>query len=361
MDGACWGSVMNSANRVRLRPEVAAMQGYVPGQQPPDSGWTKLNTNESSAVAPGVLKALREAVTIDLRLYPDPTSRPLRERLADRHQVEPESIIVTNGSDDALNLIVRAVCGPGDRVVAPQPSYSLYPVLAEIQGADMVLCALGEQFELPIRQLASARGAVTFVSSPNNPAGTQYAADDLSWLAERTNLLVIDEAYVEFATDDRVALARELPNVCITRSFSKAFGLAGVRLGYAVGHPALIDALHRVKDSYNVGRLAQVAGLAALDEIVWAENHWEATRVRRDKFAEELYGSFGLHVYPSEANFVFVECGDLDAGDIQDKLSARRILVRRFAEDPLFANALRISIGSEQEMLTLMDVLLDIL
>lgn len=352
---------MKSSSTVRLRPDVVAMQGYVPGQQPSESGWTKLNTNESPAVAPGVLAAVREAVSSDLRLYPDPTSRALRERLADRHEVAPESVIVTNGSDDALNLLVRAVCGPGDRVVAPQPSYSLYPVLAGIQGAEMVSCSLGEQFELPIRQLASARGAVTFVSSPNNPAGTHYAADDLRWLAEQTNLLVIDEAYVEFASDDRVALVRELPNVCVTRSFSKAFGLAGVRLGYALGHPELIDALHRVKDSYNVGRLAQVAGLAALDEIVWAEKYWEATRARRDKFATELCGNLGLHVYPSEANFVFVECGDRDASDIQEKLAGRRILVRRFAEDPLFSNALRISIGSEEEMFRLMEALTEIL
>jgi len=156
-------------------------------------------------------------------------------------------------------------------------------------------------------------------------------------------------------------LVRELPNVCVTRSFSKAFGLAGVRLGYALGHPELIDALHRVKDSYNVGRLAQVAGLAALDEIVWAEKYWEATRARRDKFATEVCGNLGLHVYPSEANFVFVECGDRDASDIQEKLAGRRILVRRFAEDPLFSNALRISIGSEEEMFRLMEALTEIL
>lgn len=346
---------------VHIRPEVAALDGYTPGKQPSEPGWIKLNTNESPALAPTVLEVLRASVTDDLRLYPDPTSRALRERLAERHGVDPDAVIVANGSDDVLNLIVRTVCKPGDRVVAPQPSYSLYPVLAAIQGASMVLCPLGAKFELPISQLAAARGTVTFVASPNNPAGTQYSADDLRWLAARTNLLVIDEAYVEYARGDRMALARELPNVCVTRSFSKAFGLAGLRLGYAVADPEFIEVLHRVKDSYNVSRLAQAAGMAALEEIDWAESHWDAIRVRRDKFAEVLRERFGLHVYPSEANFVFVECGSSDAGSVQAALEARRILVRRFKEEPRYANALRISIGSEDEMELLVRVFGEIL
>lgn len=335
---------------VQIRPEVAALAGYTPGRQPSEPGWIKLNTNESPALSPTVLDVLRASITDDLRLYPDPTSRELRERLAERHSVGPDAVIVANGSDDVLNLIIRAVCRPGDRVVAPQPSYSLYPVLAAIQGACMVLCPLGTEFELPISQLAAARGTVTFVASPNNPAGTQYSVDDLRWLAHRTNLLVIDEAYVEYARDDRMALARELPNVCVTRSFSKAFGLAGLRLGYAVAAPEFIQVLHRVKDSYNVSRLAQAAGTAALDEIAWAESHWSATRVRRDNFAEELRGRFDLHVYPSDANFVFVECGSHDAGSVQAALEVRRILVRRFDDEPRYSNALRISIGSDDEM-----------
>jgi len=225
----------------------------------------------------------------------------------------------------------------------------------------MVHCPLGPGFALPVRQLAAARGAVTFVASPNNPAGTHYEAEELSWLAERTNLLVIDEAYVEFASSDRMELARTRPNVCVTRSFSKAFGLAGMRLGYAVGDPSFIDVLHRVRDSYNVSRLAQVAGVAACDEIAWAEAHWEATRVRRDAFAEELRGRFDLQVYPSEANFVFVECAPHDAGVIQRELANRRILVRRFPEEPRHANALRVSIGSDADMRTLLQALGEIL
>lgn len=346
---------------VQIRPEIAALHGYTPGHQPSEAGWIKLNTNESPAVAPGVLTRLREAITDDVRLYPNPVSQELRERLAQRHDVSPEHIIVGNGSDDVLNLIIRAVCPPDARVVAPHPSYSLYPVLAQIQGARMVHCPLGPGFALPVRQLAAARGAVTFVASPNNPAGTHYGAEELAWLAERTNLLVIDEAYVEFASSDRMDLARTRPNVCVTRSFSKAFGLAGIRLGYAVGDPAFIDVLHRVRDSYNVSRLAQVAGVAACDEIAWAEAHWEATRVRRDAFAEELRGRFDLQVYPSEANFVFVECAPHDAGAIQRDLAARRFLVRRFPEEPRHANALRVSIGSDADMRMLLEALGEIL
>jgi len=199
------------------------------------------------------------------------------------------------------------------------------------------------------------------VAGPNTPAGTHYGAEVLSWLAERTHLPAIDGAYVEFASSGRMDLARTRPNVCVTRSFSKAFGLAGMRLGYAVGDPSFIDVLHRVRDSYHVSRLAQVAGVAACDEIAGAEAHWEATRVRRDAFAEELRGRFDLQVYPSEANFVFVECAPHDAGAIQRDLANRRILVRRFPEEPRHANALRVSIGSDADMRTLLEALAEIL
>ncbi len=346
---------------IKIRPDIAALHGYAPGLQPDEGGWVKLNTNESPRVAPGVLARLRAAVTDAVRLYPNPTSEELRARLAERHGAPPQAVIVGNGSDDVLNLIIRAVCAPGAHVAAPHPSYSLYPVLAAIQGAATVHCPLGPQFELPVRQLAAARGAVTFVASPNNPAGTAYGADELRWLAARTNLLVIDEAYAEFADEDRAALARELPNVCVTRSFSKAFGLAGLRLGYALGPPAFIDVLHCIKDSYNVSRLAQAAGAAALDEIAWAEAQWQATRVRREDFAKEIRRRFGLTVYPSAANFVFVECAPYDAEVVQRELAARRILVRRFADEPRIANGLRVSIGSDADMQAVLAALADIL
>ncbi len=346
---------------VRLRADVSEIAGYVPGRQPVGDDWIKLNTNESPEVAPAALAAVRAAVGEGLRRYPDPLSSELRRRIAQRHAVEPDMVIVGNGSDDVLNLLVRVVCDPGDRVVAATPSYSLYPVLAAIQGAELVELPLGDQFALPARQMAAARGKLTFVASPNNPAGTHYDADLLRWLAERTNLLVIDEAYVEFADGDRMDLVRDLDNVCVTRSLSKAFGLAGIRIGYGVARPKIIEALLRVKDSYNVSRFAQAAGAAALADIAWAEAHWQGIRQRREAFGAELRRRFGLTVYPSQANFVLVECAPHDAADVQAGLESRRILVRRFAGDPRIANALRISIGSDAEMQAVVTALADIL
>ena len=346
---------------MRLRRDMAAIHGYVPGLQPSDAGWIKLNTNESPEASPAALAALRQAADASIRLYPDPISRELREAAARRHNLEPEQVVCGNGSDDLLNLLIRVACDPGDRVVAATPSYSLYPVLAAIGGCDIREVPLGDAFELPVRQLAAARGKITFVASPNNPAGTHYAADELRWLAARVNLLVIDEAYVEFAERDNVDLLRECDNVCITRSFSKSFGLAGLRLGYALASPRLADALLCVKDSYNVSRLAQAAGLAALADLEWAERHWAAIRRRREALAAALHECFQLKVHPSQANFVFVELDGYDAADIQRQLEDRRIVVRRFANDSRIANALRISIGSAEDMQALMAALGEVL
>lgn len=335
---------------MRLRRDMASIQGYVPGRQPAGDGWIKLNTNESPEASPAAVAAMRAAANASIRLYPDPLSHELRDAAARRHNVQSEQVVFGNGSDDLLNLLIRVVCDPGDRVVAATPSYSLYPVLAAIAGTDILEVPLGEGFALPVRQMAAARGKITFVASPNNPAGTHYANDTLRWLAAHVNVLVVDEAYVEFANRDNVTLLQEFDNVCITRSFSKSFGLAGLRLGYALTSPRLADALMRVKDSYNVSRVAQTAGLAALNDLDWAQAQWAATRERREAFATLMSQRFGLNVYPSQANFVFVELDGYDAARIQRQLEDRRILVRRFPNDSRIANALRISIGSAEDM-----------
>lgn len=342
---------------MRLRCDMASIRGYVPGHQPADDGWVKLNTNESPTASPAAIRAMRASADESIRLYPDPTSSALCTAAARRHHVSENQVVFGNGSDDLLNLIVRVACDPGDRVVAATPSYSLYPVLAAVGGCEIRQIPLSGSFDLPVRQMAAARGKVTFVASPNNPAGTHYTPDSLRWLAARVNLLVVDEAYVDFARADNVALLREFQNVCITRSFSKGFGLAGLRLGYALTSPLLADALMRVKDSYNVSRIAQAAGLAALSDIDWAMSHWEAIRQRRDAFATMMAERFGLKVHPSEANFVFVELAGYDAAGVQQKLADQRILVRRFVDDTRIANAIRISIGSEKDMRALEDVL----
>ena len=346
---------------MRLRRDMASIQGYVPGRQPTGDGWIKLNTNESPEASPAALAAIQGAADSSIRLYPDPLCDQLREAAARRHSLGPEQIVFGNGSDDLLNLLIRAVCDPGDRVVAATPSYSLYPVLAAIAGTAVLEVPLGDAFALPVRKMAAARGKITFVASPNNPAGTHYEIDMLRWLAAHVNVLVVDEAYVEFARGDNVALLRDFDNVCVTRSFSKSFGLAGLRLGYALTSPQLADALLRMKDSYNVSRVAQSAGLAALNDFGWAQTHWANIRERRDTFATILSNRFGFNVYPSEANFVFVELDGYDAGDIQRQLEERSILVRHFRDDPRIANALRISIGSAGDMQVLEDALVDIL
>jgi histidinol-phosphate aminotransferase len=342
-----------------LRRQIDRMSGYRPGEQPAQPGLIKLNTNENPyPPSPTVIAALQAALDGRLRLYPDPTASALREKLAQRYGFTPEQIIVGNGCDDILNLCVRAFCGEGEKLAYFWPSYSLYPVLADIQGATQVSLPLDDQFQINAHPpLLTQLGGVklTFITQPNAPSGVWLQRVELQRVIEETTgVVVIDEAYADFASDNCLDFARDYPNVIVARSFSKSFALAGLRLGWAAGPAELIAALMKVKDSYNVNRLTQLAGEAALDDQAWLEETTAKIRATRQRLTDAL-AKLGFFVYPSQANFVFARPpAPLTARQWFEGLRARNLLARWWDADRL-REFVRVSIGTDEEMDNLLE------
>ena len=353
----------------RIRPLVQKLHAYVPGEQPRIKGLIKLNTNENPyPPSPHVLEAVRAAVDGRLRLYPDPTAAPLRERLAKLHGCKAENVVMGNGSDELLALAIRAFVEPatslrgmpGRSVVQFfSPSYSLYPVLAEIHGATTNSVPLADGFALPDEPTLrrerqwTRRAALTFITTPNAPSGRGY---DLATLERRcrqaSGVVVLDEAYVDFASEHAMALALRHPHVLVSRTFSKAYSLCFQRVGYMVGHPDLIHALHKIRDSYNVNGLGQVAARATLEDLPYYRRNFRQVIQSREQLTRELVG-LGFDVVPSQTNFVFVKPPRFPAVEWLEALRARKILVRWFSA-PEVSDRLRITIGTDAEMETLL-------
>lgn len=328
------------------------MVAYQPGEQPkPGQRLIKLNTNENPyPPSPRVRKAVARAAGAALRLYPAPRADQFVEAASRLYGVPPDMILAGNGSDELLAMIFRATLDAGDRVAYPVPSYSLYDTLAAIQGARVIHVPLEADFAVPIEKLARARAKLTVVCNPNSPSGTLTPARDLAALAKALGqrLLVIDEAYVDFAADSALKLLRRHRNVAIIRSLSKSFSLAGMRLGLCFAHPGIIEALCKVKDSYNLNRLALAAGAEALRDVAWMRRNVERVKRVREDSARRLRG-MGFEVPPSHANFVLARMPGRDLGPLAAELKRRGILVRHFPT-PLLRDALRISIGTPAEM-----------
>jgi histidinol-phosphate aminotransferase len=337
-------------------PHIAALHAYQPGRQPEGEGWIKLNTNElpyppSPRVAPAVAAACAR-----LNKYPDPPARALRAAIARLHTVADDQVIVGNGSDDILNLLMR-VFGEGAEVGQTTPSYSLYPVLAAMVRGTMCSVPLASDGALPLAAVAGLDTPIVFLTSPNAPTGVGFATADLATLATRCRgLLVIDEAYADFAADTAARLVRDHRNVVVTRTLSKSYGLAGLRVGYALASAPVIGLLDRVRDSYNVNLLSQAGALAAIEDQPYLRTCVERVVATRARFDAALRAR-GWHVYPSQANFVLArpqrgdgKTGLAIASDLFQHLEANRILVRHFPSNPLTAPYLRISIGSEDHM-----------
>jgi histidinol-phosphate aminotransferase len=332
-----------------MRPTIGAMTGYVPGEQPQDRRYIKLNTNENPyPPSPRVIDALRTAINADLRLYPDPLANALRDSAAAVYGFRRENVLVGNGSDELLNLIVRACVGARDRVVFPYPTYSLYDTLVTLQEGESVHVPYAADFSLPTG-LAEARGRVTFVCHPNSPSGTPVPIDALQGLARQVaGLLVVDEAYVDFADTTALRLVHEHDNVVVLRTFSKSFSLAGMRIGLAFASPAIIDALLKLKDSYNVTRLSIVAATAALDDYAWMQANVARIRQTRARLSDGLRVR-GLVVLPSQSNFVLARRPGRSLEGLYGELKARGILVRYFST-PELHDALRITVGTDAEI-----------
>lgn len=350
-------------------PHVAKLHAYTPGLQPAESGWVKLNTNECPyPPSPRVAEALRREIGEDgaaLRLYPNPASAPLRAAVARLHGVAPENVCIGNGSDDILNLLVRAFCGGNSAAGYTVPSYSLYPVLVGMQDGVSEIIPFDRSMRLPVERLAASRARILFLTSPNAPTGVAFSNADLERvLAAFAGILVVDEAYAPFAEADAVPLLARHPRLVVTRTLSKAYALAGIRVGYALADPAVIGVLDRLRDSYNVNRLSQAAALAAVGDEEHLRANVARVKATRDRFLGDLTGRRGWFTYPSQANFLFTEprdargeTGPAVARAAYDFLCARKVLVRHFPSHALTASFLRITVGTDPEMRVLSETL----
>ena len=339
-----------------FRKTVEAMEGYVPGEQPRDRRYIKLNTNENPyPPSPQVLEALRDALGENLRLYPRPMADELRERAARLFRLQPENVLVGNGSDELLAILMRAVIDPGDAIAYPVPTYSLYDTLVTLHSGEAIHVPFAPDFSLP-DELASVDARMIIVCNPNSPSGTWLPPQALGPLFRRRDrLVVIDEAYVDFADGDCVDLLREMPNAVILRTLSKSYSLAGLRIGLALASAPVIAQLAKVKDSYNVNRLSIVAGAAALRDPRWMEANVRRVKRSRDALARRLT-ELGFDVPPSRANFVLARRPGEDLGPLYESLKRRGVLVRYFAT-PDLRDALRITVGTDDEIAVLVRVL----
>jgi histidinol-phosphate aminotransferase len=332
------------------------MQGYIPGEQPQDKRYIKLNSNENPyPPSPHVIEALRHAVDEDLRLYPDPVANCLRDKAAEVYGLSREQVLVGNGSDDLLTMLMRTFVGPGDRVAFAFPTYSLYDVLVEMQEGEVVRVPFPPDFSLP-PQLAEIDAKLTFLCHPNAPSGILTPACQVEELAQRVRgILVIDEAYIDFADETALPLLHQYSHVIILRTFSKSFSLAGMRIGLAFGHPDLLDELMKVKDSYNINRLSIIAAVAALEDYAWMRQNVEKIRTTRTRLSAALR-ELGYFVYESQANFVLARKKGVTQEPIYRGLKAQGILVRYFSS-PDLADCLRITVGTDEQIDQLLEAM----
>jgi histidinol-phosphate aminotransferase len=356
--------------RSLIRPLMRELHPYVYGEQPKIKGLIKLNTNENPyPPSPKVLAVVRAAVDGRLRLYPNPTAQTLREKLVKLHRCQPENVIVGNGSDELLALATRAFVEPVAADVNRRtiraftsaatiqyftPSYSLYPVLADIHGAVKNAVPLKSDFSLPsVAELKRGKiwkfdAALTFVTTPNAPSGRGYSTKELELLCRaQKGVVVLDEAYVDFAEENALKLALKYPHVLVARTFSKAYSLCFQRVGYFVGHPDLIAALHKMRDSYNVNGLGQIGAEATLDDLPYYRANFKKIIATREWLSRELT-KLGFRVLPSRANFILARPSRFSAQVWLQSLRVQKILVRWFGR-PEVKDYLRITIGTAAE------------
>jgi histidinol-phosphate aminotransferase len=339
-----------------VRPNVRGMDGYTPGEQPRDGQYVKLNTNENPyPPSPRVLEAIREAATGErLRKYPDPVGTAFRQTAGRVLGVDPDGVLIGNGSDDILTIVTRAFVPEGGLVVSPTPSYLLYRTLAEIQGARFQTVPFTDNWELPTPW--PVRGVdLTFLPNPNSPSGSMIAPEAVErFAAELGEPLILDEAYVDFAETNGLALTRR-PGVIVTRSLSKSYSLAGIRFGFAVAHPTVVRELLKVKDSYNCDVLSLAAATAALEDQEYLRSTRAKILATRERSAAAL-AKLGFAVTPSQANFLWCRRSDRPVKPIYEELKRRLILVRYMSYDG-YGDGLRISIGTDPEMDRLLEEL----
>jgi histidinol-phosphate aminotransferase len=344
---------------IRPRPTIARMTGYTPGEQPPPGVRViKLNTNENPyPPSPRAMEAIRSYQPEGLRRYPNPTADGFRDAVAALHGLTRAHVIAGNGSDEILTIVLRTYVGPGEVIAWPDPTYSLYPVLAEIADTRGVGVPWASSWRLPTEALLATGARAIFFANPNAPSGTVVSADEVRALARRfEGIVLVDEAYADFAESDCVGLLADCPNVVISRTLSKGYGLCGIRLGYALGAPEIVEQLLKVKDSYNCNALAIEAGRAALEDQAYSRKTWQDVKAERARLHTAL-SARGFSVIPSQANFLLATVpAGRDAGALYRGLKDVGILIRYF-DKPGLSDKLRISVGRPDENDALLEAL----
>ena len=340
-----------------FRENIDRMDGYTPGEQPKDMRYIKLNTNENPyPPSPAVAKALKSFSSERLRLYPAPLACELRKTVADIFRLKPENIIVGNGSDDILTITTRAFVGEKDSLACFDPSYSLYPVLAELQDCTRIKIPLkfDGDFSIPANTLEKAETAKLFyIARPNAPTGTLFPIEEIRKICRNfKGIVFVDEAYADFADDNCVGLLSEFANIIIGRTLSKSYALAGLRLGYALASAKIIEGMMKVKDSYNVGTLVQVIATAALKDRKYFNGTKRKICRTREYLADSLRKK-GFKVCASQSNFVFAAPPDNDGEGLYKRLKKNGILVRYF-KGPITGRYVRITVGTDGEIKTLL-------
>lgn len=334
---------------------VHQLTPYVPGEQPKIAGLVKLNTNECPyPPSPRVLQAIAEQTGEALRLYPDPQATALREAIARHHGLKAEQVFVGNGSDEVLAHVFMALLRHQAPLLHPDISYSFYPVYARLYGITTREIPLDEQFAIRVDDYlaAPANGGIIF-PNPNAPTGMALPLSEVRRLLQgnRESVVMVDEAYVDFGAESAATLINEFPQLLVVHTLSKSRALAGLRVGYALGHPDLIEALVRVKDSFNsypLDRLAIAGGVAAMDDVAWFKDTCRRTIATRERMAAALRDR-GFEVLPSAANFVFARHPRHDGAELAASLREQRVLVRHFRRPERIAAFLRISVGTEEQ------------
>ena len=331
-----------------VRSTVRAMEGYTPGEQPGVSARVvKLNTNENPyPPSPRVIAAIHDIEGETLRRYPNPNADLFRHAAAKLHGVTPEMIIAGNGSDDILTIATRTFVPAGGLIAYPDPSYSLYSVLSQLQDARSIAVPWSDHYSLPIPSLLASKANAIYLANPNAPTGTLVPAAKVAELAAAfEGLLLVDEAYADFADENCMDLVETYPNVVISRSLSKAYSLAGLRFGYAVAQPEVIFEMMKAKDSYNTDAISVLAATAAIEDQAYARQTWENVRAERKKLTAELT-HMGWNVQPSQANFLWTAPPDRRGREAYLGLKQQGILVRFFEKLP---DHIRITVGQSHE------------
>ncbi len=342
-----------------VRPSIGEMAGYTPGFQPPrGSQMIKLNTNENPyPPSPAVAAAIRKAAeNYDrLRLYPDPVSSCLRQTAAEIYGLTAEQVMAGNGSDDLLRILLDTFIDPGEQVGFFDPSYSLYPVLAQIRGASPKVFAFDPATPEPVITTKGIK--LFFITSPHAPYGLGFSNHFIAKIADQLDgILVVDEAYADFAEESALSLLDKYPNLVVTRTFSKSYSLAAMRVGLAFAAPMLIAEMDKARDSYNLDLLAQEAATAALLDQAYLEETVARIKKVRQEFNRQLTEK-KFTTYPSQSNFIFsIPPAGFKAGDLYQYLQQHQVLVRYFSTPPL-DRGIRITIGTPEQMGQVLDII----